>query len=148
MSIDVDLNNTLNSTNSILSKLVDGISKVNMNATSRNTTINVDEQKIQTIVNEYVEKTYINNQNNVTNNNNTNVTNNNVTNNNNSNVTNNTNVTNNNNTNVTNNNVTNNIITNIEENNEIINRISNKIISNPQTIIGISKNVTTTIIND
>jgi hypothetical protein len=115
------LNDTLNSTNSILSKLVDGISKVNMNATTRNTTINVDEQKIQTIVNEYVEKTYINNQNNVTNNNNSNVTNNNVTNNN---------------------------ITNIEENNEIINSISNKIISNPQTIIGISKNVTTTIIND
>jgi hypothetical protein len=128
------LNDTLNSTNSILSKLVDGIGKVNMNATTRNTTINVDEQKIQTIVNEYVEKTYINNQNNVTNNNNTNVTNNNVT--------------NNNNSNVTNNNVTNNNITNIEENNEIINSISNKIISNPQTIIGISKNVTTTIIND
>jgi hypothetical protein len=128
------LNDTLNSTNSILSKLVDGISKVNMNATTRNTTINVDEQKIQTIVNEYVEKTYINNQNNVTNNNNSNVTNNNVT--------------NNNNSNVTNNNVTNNNITNIEENNEIINSISNKIISNPQTIIGISKNVTTTIIND
>lgn len=121
VSIDVDLNDTLNSTNSILSKLVDGISKVNMNATTRNTTINVDEQQIQNIVNEYVEKTYINNQNNVTNNNNTNVTNNNVTNNN---------------------------ITNIEENNEIINSISNKIISNPQTIIGISKNVTTTIIND
>lgn len=121
VSIDVDLNDTLNSTNTILSKLVDGISKVNMNATTRNTTINVDEQKIQTIVNEYVEKTYINNQNNVTNTNNSNVTNNNVTNNN---------------------------ITNIEENNEIINSISNKIISNPQTIIGISKNVTTTIVND
>lgn len=97
VSIDVDLNSTLDSTNSILSKLVDGISKVNMNATTRSTTVTVDETQIKTMVNEYV---------------------------------------------------TNNNITNIEENNEIINSISNKIISNPQTIIGISKNVTTTIVND
>lgn len=55
VSIDVELNETLEETNEVLSKITDAISRVTTDSENKTTTVTIDEEKIQTIVHKYVQ---------------------------------------------------------------------------------------------